>query len=98
MLWSAILSICGIWNWRSAIAAATRPSLSARRNSGFGRTSPRGRAYKKRRLPPPDKQRPVLVLTRDTALGHLATATVAPITSTIREVPSEVILDVDDGM
>ena len=50
------------------------------------------------RFPPPDKQRPVLVLTRDTALGHLATATVAPITSTIREVPSEVILDVDDGM
>jgi mRNA interferase MazF len=47
---------------------------------------------------PPDKQRPVLVLTRDSAIGHLATVTVAPITSTIRDVPSEVILDVDDGM
>jgi mRNA interferase MazF len=47
---------------------------------------------------PPNKQRPVLVLTRDSAIGHLATVTVAPITSTIRGVPSEVILDVDDGM
>lgn len=47
---------------------------------------------------PPDKQRPVLVLTRDSAIGHLATVTVAPITSTIRTVPSEVILDIEDGM
>jgi mRNA interferase MazF len=46
----------------------------------------------------PDKQRPVLVLTRDSAICHLATVTVAPITSTIRSVPSEVILDVADGM
>lgn len=46
----------------------------------------------------PDKQRPVLVLTRESAIGHLATVTVAPITSTIRGVPSEVILDIDDGM
>jgi len=40
----------------------------------------------------------VLVLTRDSAIGHLATVTIAPITSTIRGVPSEVILDIDDGM
>ena len=46
----------------------------------------------------PDKQRPVLVLTRDSAVGHLSTVTVAPITSTIRDVPSEVVLDVEDGM
>lgn len=46
----------------------------------------------------PDKQRPVLILTRDSAIGHLSTATVAPVTSTVRGVPSEVILDVDDGM
>ena len=50
------------------------------------------------RFRPADKQRPVLVLTRDSAVGHLATVTVAPITSTIRGVPSEVILDIDDGM
>lgn len=46
----------------------------------------------------PDKQRPVLVLTRDGAVGHLSTVTVAPITSTIRDVPSEVVLGVEDGM
>jgi mRNA interferase MazF len=39
-----------------------------------------------------------LILTRDSAIGHLSTATVAPITSTVRDVPSEVILDVEDGM
>jgi mRNA interferase MazF len=50
------------------------------------------------RFAPPNKQRPVLVLTRGSAIGHLATVTVAPITSTVRGVPSEVILDVDDGM
>ena len=50
------------------------------------------------RFAPPDKQRPVVVLTRDSAIGHLATVTVAPITSTIRGVPSEVILDIEDGM
>src|SRR4051812_14948928 len=47
---------------------------------------------------PPDKKRPVVVLTRESAIAYLATVTVAPITSTIRGVPSEVILDEDDGM
>ena len=50
------------------------------------------------RFAQPDKQRPVLVLTRESAMGHLSTVTVAPITSTIRGVPSEVILDIEDGM
>ncbi len=50
------------------------------------------------RFPPPDKQRPVLVLTRDSAIRLLSTVTVAPITSTVRGVPSEVVLDVADGM
>jgi len=50
------------------------------------------------RFEPPDKQRPVVVLTRDAAIGHLSTVTIAPITSTIRGVPSEVVLDIDDGM
>ena len=40
----------------------------------------------------------MLVLTRDSAIGHLATVPVAPITSTVRGVPSEVILDIDGGM
>ena len=49
------------------------------------------------RFPPPDKQRPVLVLTRDSAVSYLTRVTVAPITSTIRGVPSEVALGPDDG-
>jgi mRNA interferase MazF len=40
----------------------------------------------------------VLVLTRSSALPYLSRATVAPITSTIRGVPSEVALGPDDGM
>ena len=47
---------------------------------------------------PPDKNRPVVVLTRDSALPYLGTVTVAPITSTIRGVPSEVQLNEEDGM
>ncbi len=50
------------------------------------------------RFPSPDKQRPVLVLTRDAALGYLSRVTVAPITSTIRGVPSEVALGLEDGL
>jgi mRNA interferase MazF len=40
----------------------------------------------------------VLVLTRDSAISYLSRVTVAPITSTIRGVPSEVVLGPDDGM
>lgn len=50
------------------------------------------------RFPHPNKRRPVLVLTRDSAIGYLAAVTVAPITSTIRGVPSEVHLTAADGM
>jgi mRNA interferase MazF len=50
------------------------------------------------RFPPPDKQRPVLVLTKDSALGYLSRVTVAPLSSTIRGVPSEVPLGPDDGV
>ncbi|MGH7853240.1 MAG: type II toxin-antitoxin system PemK/MazF family toxin [Candidatus Binatia bacterium] len=42
----------------------------------------------------PDKKRPVLILTRDSALEFLGEATVAPITSTIRDIPSEVIVKI----
>ena len=47
---------------------------------------------------PPDKKRPVVVLTRDSVVGYLSTVTVAPITSTVRGVPSEVVLSEEDGM
>jgi mRNA interferase MazF len=47
---------------------------------------------------PPDKKRPVVVLTRPSAIAYLATVTVAPITTAIRGVPSEVVLSEEDGM
>jgi len=47
---------------------------------------------------PPGKKRPVVVLTRDSAVPYLSTATVAPITTAIRGVPSEVLLTENDGM
>ena len=46
----------------------------------------------------PDKRRPVLILTRDSAIGVLNAVTVAPITSTIRSIPTEVILTEADGL
>lgn len=47
---------------------------------------------------PPDKKRPVVVLTRDSAVPYLSTVTVAPITTAVRGVPSEVRLTENDGM
>jgi mRNA interferase MazF len=49
-------------------------------------------------LPKPDKRRPVLVLTRTDMIGRLNTVTVAPITSTIRGVPSEVVVGTEVGL
>jgi mRNA interferase MazF len=40
----------------------------------------------------PDKRRPVLILTRSSAIHFLTGITVAPITTTIRGIPSEVML------
>jgi len=47
---------------------------------------------------PPDKRRPVLVLTRQEVIGMLRTVMVAPITSTIHGAPSEVVVGVDEGL
>jgi mRNA interferase MazF len=47
---------------------------------------------------PPDKRRPVLVLTRDDAIPWLDTVMVAPVTSTIRGAPSEVAVGVEEGL
>jgi mRNA interferase MazF len=47
---------------------------------------------------PPGKRRPVVVLTRSSAIAYLSTVTIAPITSAIRGVPSEVSLNEEDGM
>lgn len=46
----------------------------------------------------PNKKRPVLILSRNSIMGYLGEVTVAPITSTVREIPSEVQLNRQDGM
>jgi mRNA interferase MazF len=46
----------------------------------------------------PDKRRPVLILTRNSAIPVLASLTVAPITTTIRSIPTEVRLSQADGL
>jgi mRNA interferase MazF len=47
---------------------------------------------------PPDKRRPVLILTRSSAIHYLNEVAIAPITTTIRGIPSEVILGIEQGM
>jgi mRNA interferase MazF len=45
-----------------------------------------------------DKARPVLVLTREVVRAHLTTVTVAPITTTIRGLSTEVPVDRTNGL
>jgi mRNA interferase MazF len=45
-----------------------------------------------------DKARPVLILTRELVRPYLATATVAPITTTVRGLSTEVPLDTANGI
>ncbi len=45
-----------------------------------------------------DKARPVLVLTRELVRPHLGTVTVAPITTTIRGLSTEVHVDAANGL
>ncbi|HEY2536944.1 MAG TPA: type II toxin-antitoxin system PemK/MazF family toxin [Solirubrobacteraceae bacterium] len=45
-----------------------------------------------------DKGRPVLILTRELVRPHLATVTVAPITTTIRGLSTEVQVDTANGL
>jgi len=50
------------------------------------------------RFPTPDKRRPVVVLTRNEAIPFLDLLLVAPITSTVRDIPSEVPLGIQHGL
>jgi mRNA interferase MazF len=50
------------------------------------------------RFAAPDKRRPVVILTRDSAIEYLGEVTIAPVTSTIRDIPSEVLLSLEDGL
>lgn len=45
-----------------------------------------------------DKRRPVLVVTRSEAVPVLTWLVVAPITRTIRGIPTEIMLDPQDGL
>ncbi len=45
-----------------------------------------------------DKARPVLILTRELVRPHLRTVTVAPITTTVRGLSSEVGVDATNGL
>lgn len=49
-------------------------------------------------FPTPNRRRPVLVLTRQEVIGHLHSVTVAPITTTIRGIPSEVVVGTECGL
>ena len=46
----------------------------------------------------PDKKRPVLIMTRESAISVLSSVTIAPITSTIRSIPTELVLTEEDGL
>jgi mRNA interferase MazF len=46
----------------------------------------------------PDKRRPGVILTRNSATGYLNSVTIAPVTTTIRETPSQVRLEREDGL
>ena len=47
---------------------------------------------------PGDKLRPVLVLTRERFVSRLRSVLVAPVTTTVREIPTELPLGPEDGM
>ncbi|MDQ3350469.1 MAG: type II toxin-antitoxin system PemK/MazF family toxin [Actinomycetota bacterium] len=47
---------------------------------------------------PGDKRRPVLVVTRERFVPKLNALLVAPVTSTVRGIPTEVPMSPDDGM
>ncbi len=46
----------------------------------------------------PDKKRPVVILSRNSVIEYLGEVTVAPVTTTIRDIPSEVVLGKEDGL
>lgn len=49
-------------------------------------------------LEPPAGRRPVLLLSRDEAYSVRELVTVAPVTTRVRRIPSEVFLNLEDGL
>jgi mRNA interferase MazF len=50
------------------------------------------------RFKEPDKRRPVVVLSRKEAIEVLTTVVVAPVTSTIRDLPSQIVIGTNEGL
>ena len=50
------------------------------------------------RFAPPDKRRPVVILTRDSAIPYMHEITVASVTTTLRAIPTEVFLEPSEGL
>lgn len=46
----------------------------------------------------PDKRRPVLIVTRQSIIPSLGEVTIVPLTTNIRDIPSEVVLRPNDGL
>ena len=67
------------------------------RGAGLGRRLKHGEIHWYK-FAGPDKKRPVVILTRDSVLAYLGEVTIAPITTTVRDIPSEVFLSKEDGM
>ena len=49
-------------------------------------------------LPPPANSRPVVILTRDAVLGSITGIVVALVTRTVRDLPTEVVLGLRQGL
>ena len=49
-------------------------------------------------IPETGQKEAIVILTRDSALEFLSEVTIAPITTTIRDIPSEVFLGATEGM
>ena len=45
-----------------------------------------------------DERRPVLIVSRDVAAAHLNRVVVAPVTHTVRSIPTEIALGTDEGL
>ena len=51
-----------------------------------------------RYCPPGEKPRPVLILTRASAIGYLNSLIVAELTTTIRQAPTSILVGPEDGL
>ena len=49
-------------------------------------------------LPPPVGRRPVVILTRSAALRSVTNVTIAPLTRTVRDIPSEAVISPAEGV